>query len=265
MGIKSLITGQSATKYPGAIWRPSSISHPKRSQTLGVVIHWTAGSKPGDIVTLDGPNVDVQLYVTKAGEVYQFLDLDSEAWHGFYTANHYCIGIETEGRGEPWTAPQLAKMGEVGAYLSKLYNIPVRHVDPSGHDYDTFRGFFGHRDLSIGGERVDGNDHTDTVPDGTGWDTFLAAVKKAAGTVPSDPIDYSKLPYDGSMRLALAGKLYAGWRQAVPAIKWVAKNGAKDPKAVITYRGPKADKAARWDGPRDVTNVCKSLVKTYGL
>lgn len=253
------------TPYPGAIWRPSSIQHPKRSMTLGVVIHWTAGREAGDIVTIDGPNVDVQLYVDKQGDVYQFLDLDSEAWHGYATANDYCIGIETEGRGEAWTPKQLARMGEVGAYLSKRYNIPVRHVDPSGHDYETFRGFFGHRDLSLGGVRVDGNDHTDTVPAGTGWDVFLAAVRKAAGGPKPDPIDYAKLPYDGSLRLVLAGKLYAGWRMAVPAIKWVAANGAKDPKCLITYRGPDAPKATRWDGPKDVTNVCKSLVKTYNL
>lgn len=175
--------------YPGAIWRPSVINHPPRPDTLGIVIHWTAGSEPGDIATLDGPTVDVHAYVTKDGDVYQFLPLDSQAWHAKFLANRHCIGIETEGRGEPWTDKQLDEMAKLTSWLCKRYSIPVRHVDPSGTDLNTFKGIFGHRDLSLGGVRVDGNDHTDTVPDGTGWDTYLAAVKKCMAPPPK-PVRY---------------------------------------------------------------------------
>lgn len=251
-------------RYPGAIWRPSTIDHGVRPRTLGVVMHWTVGREQGDIVTLDGPNVDCHLYVAKDGDVYQFLDLDSQAWHAKATANRYCIGIETEGRGEAWTPVQFEKITAACAYLSARFNIPIRHVDPSGADFDTFRGFFGHRDLSLGGVRVDGNDHTDTVPDDPGWTRFIAAVKRADGR-PGPGRDFSGLPYGGSLRLAIGGKTYAGWEMAAPAIAWVARNGAKDPKAAISYRGPDAPAATVWRGPKDVTNVCKSLVKTYDL
>jgi N-acetyl-anhydromuramyl-L-alanine amidase AmpD len=163
--------------YPGAIWRPSVINHPSRPDTLGIVIHWTVGSEAGDVTVLDGPTVDVHFYVAKDGDVYQFLPLDSQAWHAKFLANRHTIGIETEGRGEPWTAKQLDEVSKLTAWLCKRYGIPVRHTDPSGTDLSTFKGIFGHRDLSLGGLRVDGNDHTDTVPDGTGWDTFLAKVR----------------------------------------------------------------------------------------
>ena len=66
--------------YPGAVWHPSSIRHPDRPETLGIVQHWTAGHEPGDVAILSGPNVDVQFYVTKSGHVYQFVPLDSQAW-----------------------------------------------------------------------------------------------------------------------------------------------------------------------------------------
>lgn len=170
--------------YPGAVWKPSPVIHPRRPETLGVVIHWTAGTEPGDVKTLTGGNVDVQFYVTKTGRVYQFLDPDSQAWHAMQTANRACVGIETEGRGEAWTGPQFEATAALTAWLCRRYRIPVRKVDPTAGDMATFRGVFGHRDLSLGGRRVDGNDHTDTVPDGTGWPRFIQAVKQRVEAPP---------------------------------------------------------------------------------
>lgn len=252
-------------RYPGAIWRPSSIQHDRRSRTAGIVIHWTVGREGGDIGVLDGPNVDCQLYVAKDGDVYQFLDMDSEGWHAKSMANNYCIGIEHEGAGEPWTQRQLEESAKASAYLCKRYGIPPLHVDPSGRDLSTFHGLFGHRDLSLGGIRVDGNDHTDSVPDGTGWDKYLKLIKQHMGLGEQDVVDLDDLPFGGSLRLHLAGNVYSGWDQAAPAIRWVAKNGAKDPKAAISYRGPDAKKATVWRGPKEVTNVCKSIVRELNL
>lgn len=238
------------TKYPEASWRPSTIGHPRRDATLGVVEHWTAGSEPGDLVTLDGPNVDCHFYVTKAGRVYQFLDLYSQAWHAFFMANHYCVGIEHEGRGEPWTPAQFDATVKLNAWICEQTGVPVRHVDPSGHDTKTFRGLFGHRDLSLGGVRVDGNDHTDTVPDNPGWSRFISAVQEAVADpadkdpdpkVPKAP-DYSKFPYPNAFRLAVGGRLYAGPEDADGPILWLLRNGLRDERAAVSFRGPKASK-----------------------
>ena len=140
----------------GARWRPSPIWHPVREATWGIVVHWTAGHRLGDIAALTGGHVDVQFYVTKTGEVYQFVDADREAWHAFHTANHYCVGIEHEGSGEAWTPAQLKASARLARWVCDTYDIPVRHVDPPA----SWRGLYGHKDLA----HIDGNDHTDTVP-----------------------------------------------------------------------------------------------------
>jgi N-acetylmuramoyl-L-alanine amidase len=174
-------------RYPGAHWHPSSIHHPDRSETRGIVIHWTAGHEAGDISTLDGPNVDVQFYVDKAGRVYQFLDDRSSAWHAFHTANYTCIGIEHEGSGEAWTPKQLAASAKLSAWLCKRYSIPVRHVNPRSaapSDRPHWRGLFGHRDLA----GIDGNDHEDSVPAATGWTHYLDAIKGGGSRHVSYPL-----------------------------------------------------------------------------
>ena len=163
-------------RYPGSIFYPSSIRHEKRPATWGIVIHWTAGHKAGDLAALDGPNVDVQFYVDKAGDVYQFLDSNSQAWHAFHTANTYCVGIEHEGSGEPWTSAQFNASVKLAKWLTKTYGIPVAHTNPPAD----WHGLYGHRDL----EGIDGNDHTDTVPDGTGWANYLAAIRSNLITAP---------------------------------------------------------------------------------
>jgi hypothetical protein len=154
-------------KYPHAIQRPSEIQHPSRDETRGIVIHWTAGHKAGDLEALNGPLVDVQFYVDTAGEVYQFLDSGAQAWHAMHTANHTCIGIEHEGSGEAWTDQQLEASAKLAAWLTKLYNIPLTNVDPPNQ----WHGFFGHKDLA-GFEK---NDHSDTMPAGDRVGTSTSA------------------------------------------------------------------------------------------
>lgn len=170
-------------KYPGAVWHPSTISHPRRDATWGGVIHWTAGREAGDIATLDGPNVDVQFYVTKTGRVIQFLDLWSQAWHGLHTANHNMVGIEVEGSGEAWTTAQYTALVDLVAWVSRMCRIPTRHVDPVSTPADgtmpppdDWHGWCGHADLA----GINGNNHTDTVPTVIGWARFLADVRAEA-------------------------------------------------------------------------------------
>ena len=227
--------------------------------TLGIVMHWTVGREAGDITVLDGPNVDCQFYVAKDGDLYQFLDPDSQGWHAKSTANRTCIGIEHELlRGEPYTPAQLEASARLVAYLCRRYAIPVVHADPSGSDLSTFRGIFGHRDLSLGGIRVDGNDHTDTVPDDPGWPRYLEEVRRHMGLqLDEEPVDLAKLPKGGTLRLAVAGRFFAGWEDAAGPLRWIDANGLKDPKAVIAWDGNK------WEGPAKVTAVARNLVRRF--
>lgn len=159
-------------QYPGAIWRPSVIKHPKRSKTLGVCIHNTYGSKAGDLYVLtQSGKVDCHFYITKEGAVYQILDIASTAWTAMRTSNTTAIQIEHEGKREvPWTPMQMNASAKLVRWLCDMYKIPVAHVDPPGN----WRGLYDHRDLS----GYEGNDHGDGVPPSyPGWDRYLARIK----------------------------------------------------------------------------------------
>lgn len=192
------------TFYPGADrTHHSPIKHPKRTTTRGVVIHWTVGHEAGDLQALTGGQVDVQFYVTKAGKVYQLLDADSCAWHAFATANDTTVGIEHEGSGEPYTKVQLEASAKLVAWLCKHYGIPVKHVDP----HKNWHGIMGHRDL----HGIDGNNHTDTVPNGTGWVKYLDAVHTAGTPIPKPKVTKARLT---ALRKWILARRKAGWNWA---------------------------------------------------
>lgn len=190
-------------RYSAATWYPSPVNHPVRPSTWGIVIHWTAGHKAGDLATLTGGNVDVQFYIDKAGEVYQLLDANSEAWHAFHTANTHCVGIEHEGSGEPWTPAQLNASAKLVAWLCHEYNIPVRHVDP----HVDWSGIYGHADL----HGIDGNDHTDSVPAGTGWAKYLGLIDAFFPAKARAPVSRKRMK---ALRRWILAKHRAGWSWA---------------------------------------------------
>jgi hypothetical protein len=234
-----------AITYPGAIIRPSTIDHPRRSETLGCCWHWTVGHEAGDITVLDGPNVDCHFYLTKDGDVFQFLDPRSVSWTAMHTSNSNSLQIETEGSGEPWTEKQLSNAVGVGDWISDLFGIPRKHVDPPAD----WRGHYGHRDLA----GIDGNTHVDSVPDKPGWSVFMQLLQAAARPTPPPPAD---LPFGDSLRLVVNGTRWSGWENAAGPIAWIAKHGlAADATAAIAWRGN------TWRGPKDVTNVAKRLAE----
>jgi hypothetical protein len=236
-------------RYPGAIIRPSVITHPRRPVTLGVCWHWTVGREAGDIGVLDGPSVDCFLYLAKDGDVYQFLDPRDVSWTALHTANHNSVHIETEGRGEPWTPAQIDAGVAAADWLSELFGIPRRRVDPPA----AWSGHYGHADL----QGIDGNNHWDTIPDPPGWAAFINRLQLLERPVPPPP---PPLPFDAALRLQINGRLYAGWDAAAGPIAWVARNGLKaDAKAAISFRGPNAERASVWRGPAKVTGVCRNL------
>lgn len=210
-------------KYPGAIWYPSTITHPKREGTWGIVIHWTAGHKAGDLAALNGPIVDVHFYIDKSGEVYQLLDSDSQAWHALHTANYYCLGIEHEGAGEPWTSAQFNASVKLSRWLCEQYHIPVRHTDPvSSAPGPEWAGLYGHADLV----HIDGNNHSDTVPWGTGWPRYIAAIKQPTQITPPyfDWLAWTlgegwakgHAPFDKTIRPDR-------WKPVIPVTYWVRR------------------------------------------
>jgi hypothetical protein len=245
--------------YPGAKRKPTTITHPARPATWGAIAHWTVGHEQGDVITLDGPGVDCHLYAAKDGDIYQFAALDRVTYHAFHEANTHCISIETEGAGEPWTSAQFQSMARIAAFLNAEWRIPLRHVDPVRRYADglmppppDWHGWAGHRDLA----GIDGNNHSDTVPPGTGWGPFLAAAQKLADGVSASDL-YARVVLDG-------GRLdVAGWEQAKGVIRWIALNGLDTDRAAIAWKGPNAKTPTVWRGKKDVTAVCKSIYDRF--
>lgn len=255
-------------KYPGATWRPSIINHPLRLATWGVCIHWTVGREAGDITVLDGPTVDCQIYVAKDGDIYQFLDMNSASWTALYTANHNAVHIETEGRGEAWTSAQLASIAKVCRWLSDTYMIPIVHVNPAKvypngtmPPPSDWHGFFGHADL----EGIQGNNHWDSVPKDTGWDTFLAAVK-AVPSVHETESTYSKIRKRNRVTVVVTKedgtkKIYQGWKDAKGVLAWLANPANKmNPKThvKIAWQGMWFDR-----GQEATRDVARSIYSRY--
>lgn len=65
-------------------------------------------------------------------------------------------------------------------------------------------------------------------------------------------------PDGGTLRLVVNGRLWAGWEEADGAIEWIARNGLESSaRAAIAWQH------RTWNGPKDVTNVCKSLYSRF--
>jgi N-acetyl-anhydromuramoyl-L-alanine amidase len=89
--------------------------------------------------TIEGLAVSAHFFVTRTGELWQFVSCDERAWHA--GASHYreradcnddSIGIELEGlEGGPFEAAQYEALSGVCAALAQRY--PIEHV--AGHEH----------------------------------------------------------------------------------------------------------------------------------
>lgn len=124
----------------------------RRNKSIkGIVLHSTCGRKLGDIETLTspaGPVVSCHYYVTRNGEVYQFVKDEDTAFHAGVTfsqnwSNSTTIGIEQEHLDgeEDWPNKQIEIVAALIAYLRQTYgNLKVKsHAEiarPKGRKED---------------------------------------------------------------------------------------------------------------------------------
>jgi len=118
------------------------------AQVKNIIIHSTDGRKAGDIQVLTKGKVSVHWYITRAGELYHFVDDARCAYHVgrvLYpeNSNDSTVGIEMEhfdGK-EGWTEVQMTILAKLIVYLrQKFGNLPVKsHAEvayPSGRKQD---------------------------------------------------------------------------------------------------------------------------------
>ena len=116
-----------------------------------VVLHDDVGTWSGTTSWIMNPSskVSYHLYISKQGEVRQFVEMNKRAWHcgvsewkGFKNLNDYSIGVCFQNLGnEPYTPAQIEKGIEVCKTIMEYYGItevvrhrdiaPTRKVDPN--------------------------------------------------------------------------------------------------------------------------------------
>lgn len=130
-------------RYVGAEFHKSPNTSGVIKQNKFIVLHEDIGTWNGTTSWLMNPSAKVSyhLYISKQGEVRQFVELNKRAWHagvsewkGFKNLNDYSVGVCFQNRGgEPYTEAQLSKGVEVcKALMNELgYEEEVRHKDIS--------------------------------------------------------------------------------------------------------------------------------------
>ena len=89
--------------------------------------------------SIRGLKVSAHFFVSRTGELWQFVSCDHRAWHAGQSSHHgrsdcnnYSVGIELEGlEGDLFEAAQYETLGTLGAAI--LANYPIRHV--AGHEH----------------------------------------------------------------------------------------------------------------------------------
>jgi N-acetyl-anhydromuramoyl-L-alanine amidase len=89
--------------------------------------------------TIEGLAVSAHFYITRKGELWQFVSCDDRAWHagnsryrGREDCNDDSIGIELEGlEGETFELPQYESLSGLCAAIAQQY--PVEHI--AGHEH----------------------------------------------------------------------------------------------------------------------------------
>lgn len=106
-----------------------------------VVLHDDVGHWEGTTSWIMNPSskVSYHIYISKQGEVRQFVEMNKRAWHcgvsewkGFKNLNDYSIGVCFQNLGnEPYTPAQIEKGLEVCKAIMDYYGISevVRHRD----------------------------------------------------------------------------------------------------------------------------------------
>lgn len=139
----------------------------KRGRTMkikSIIVHSSDGRKAGDIATLTGNEVSSHWYVTRAGEVFHFVDDEDTAFHAGRVrdpmfSNSASVGIEQEHfdpdekkhrKGEDWPDVQIQTVANICAFLFQKHTLSKgaikshaevafpknRKVDPVDYPFD---------------------------------------------------------------------------------------------------------------------------------
>jgi N-acetyl-anhydromuramyl-L-alanine amidase AmpD len=117
-------------RYPDATWIPATAENfraARRDEPRELVIHTVEGTNVEALHTWltspDEPNISVHFAVDQAGNVFQYVDTDDEAWHA-RDHNRFSIGIEHVGFADDpatWTPEMIASSAKLAAWVNEVH------------------------------------------------------------------------------------------------------------------------------------------------
>ncbi len=140
-----VFAARSVNQYPGAAWRPAhdgNYTNANRKEAIIdlIVVHVAQGSYSGTINWFQDRRASSSAHyvVSRKGRVAQCVRNEDIAWHaGWWKTNKKSIGIEHAGYiGNPrsFSGPMYRSSARLSAYLSRRFNIPVKHSHIIGHN-----------------------------------------------------------------------------------------------------------------------------------
>ena len=138
-------TLRSVNQYPGAAWRPAhdgNYSNANRKEAIVdlIVVHVAQGSYSGTVNWFQDRRASSSAHyvVSRKGRVAQCVRNEDIAWHaGWWKTNKKSIGIEHAGyigNARSFSGPMYRSSARLAAYLSRRFNIPVKHNHIIGHN-----------------------------------------------------------------------------------------------------------------------------------
>jgi N-acetylmuramoyl-L-alanine amidase len=135
---------RSVNQYRPAAWRPAhdgNYTNANRKEAIVdlIVVHVAQGSYSGTVNWFQDRRASSSAHyvVSRKGRVAQCVRNEDIAWHaGWWKTNKKSIGIEHAGYiGNPrsFSGPMYRSSARLAAYLSRRFNIPVKHNHIIGH------------------------------------------------------------------------------------------------------------------------------------
>ena len=142
--VPRVIAARSVNQYRPAAWRPAhdgNFTNANRKEAIIdlIVVHVAQGSYSGTVNWFQDrrANSSAHYVVSRKGRVAQCVRNEDIAWHaGWWKTNKKSIGIEHAGYiGNPrsFSGPMYRSSAKLSAYLSRRFNIPVKHNHIIGH------------------------------------------------------------------------------------------------------------------------------------
>jgi hypothetical protein len=207
----------------------------------------------------DFSDMGEQLNVMQSGRIYEGRRPLTANGAVVHNCNSFVIGIECQGDFRAFEPPEpmLEALTRLLAWLCTPGVLSAGGIDPLERS-NVRAGIWPHQAYAPFGS------FNNTECCGTRLVQRIPELRTGtADLMDTSPPPWGSLPFSETLRLTLAppgqaGRTWAGWPEAGPALKWIAEHGVKaGTKAALAWRNH------IWRGPEAVTDVARALIAKH--